>query len=70
MLFLWLQGFYTAFAVTNILIIEGGGSNLYEPASLYNTFSASEIAARVKGSKIEFASENVWLLPNSRQNMV
>ncbi|GKZ17245.1 hypothetical protein AbraCBS73388_007297 [Aspergillus brasiliensis] len=51
-------GFYTAFAVTNIQIIEGGGSNLYDPPSLYYTFTKSEIAARVKGSKIEFASEN------------
>lgn len=63
---LWSQGFYTAFAVTNIYIIEGGGSNLYEPPSLYYSFSASEIAARVRGSKIEFASENVCLLPHSR----
>ncbi|OJZ88988.1 UbiD family decarboxylase [Aspergillus piperis CBS 112811] len=54
-------GFYTAFAVTNIYIIEGGGSNLYEPPSLYYSFSASEIAARVRGSKIEFASENCQL---------
>ncbi|RAL05159.1 uncharacterized protein BO80DRAFT_178392 [Aspergillus ibericus CBS 121593] len=54
-------GFYTAFVVTNIAIIDGGGSNLYEPASLYYTFTAAEIAARVKGSKIEFASENCQL---------
>ncbi|PYH47821.1 uncharacterized protein BP01DRAFT_198501 [Aspergillus saccharolyticus JOP 1030-1] len=53
-------GFYTAFAVTNIQIAEGGGSNLYEPGQ-YETFTAAEIAARVKGSKIEFASENCQL---------
>ncbi|RAH65155.1 uncharacterized protein BO66DRAFT_215913 [Aspergillus aculeatinus CBS 121060] len=52
--------FYTAFAVTNIKIAEGGGSNLYKPGE-YETFTAAEIAARVKGSKIEFASENCQL---------
>ncbi|PYI14862.1 hypothetical protein BO99DRAFT_476739 [Aspergillus violaceofuscus CBS 115571] len=52
--------FYTAFAVTNIKIAEGGGSNLYKPGE-YATFTAAEIAARVKGSKIEFASENCQL---------
>ncbi|PYH93415.1 hypothetical protein BO71DRAFT_420082 [Aspergillus ellipticus CBS 707.79] len=53
-------GFYTAFAVTNIKIIEGGGSNLYEPYE-YASFTAADIAVRVQGSKIEFASENCQL---------
>ncbi|RAL12189.1 UbiD family decarboxylase [Aspergillus homomorphus CBS 101889] len=52
--------FYTAFVVTNIKIAEGGGSNLYKPGQ-YDSFTAGEIASRVKGSKIEFASENCQL---------
>ncbi|PWY92854.1 hypothetical protein BO70DRAFT_20403 [Aspergillus heteromorphus CBS 117.55] len=53
-------GFYTAFAVTNIKIIEGGGSNLYPPYE-FDTFTAADIRSRIKGSKIEFASENCQL---------
>ncbi|OJJ43916.1 hypothetical protein ASPZODRAFT_72646 [Penicilliopsis zonata CBS 506.65] len=52
--------FYTAFAVTNIAIIEGGGSTLYTAAE-YATFTAADIRERIKGSKIEFASENCML---------
>ncbi|KAE8392918.1 hypothetical protein BDV23DRAFT_192255 [Aspergillus alliaceus] len=52
--------FYTAFAITNIAIIEGGGSNLYTPDE-YATFTEKNIRDRIKGSKIEFASENCML---------
>lgn len=47
--------------VTNIKIITGGGSSLY-PAGEFETFTAADIAARVKGSKVEFASEMVRTL--------
>ncbi|KUJ07447.1 uncharacterized protein LY89DRAFT_601132 [Mollisia scopiformis] len=51
---------YTTMCVTNIAIITGGGSSLYLPGQ-YETFTAADIAARVKGSKIEFASEMCML---------
>jgi hypothetical protein len=49
---------YTIFAVTNIAIIEGGGSSLYLPGE-FATFTPQDIADRIKGSKIEFGSEMV-----------
>jgi hypothetical protein len=46
--------------ITNLKIIEGGGSSLYLPGQ-FASFTPQQIAERVKGSKIEFASENVRL---------
>lgn len=51
---------YTAFAVTNIAIAQGGGSSLYLPGQ-FVTFTPQDIRERVRGSKIEFASENCML---------
>ncbi|KAH8810753.1 hypothetical protein F5884DRAFT_897308 [Xylogone sp. PMI_703] len=51
---------YTTFAVTNIAIIEGGGSSLYLPDQ-FETFTPQDIQNRIRGSKIEFASEMCML---------
>ncbi|KAF8858590.1 hypothetical protein BDZ45DRAFT_704668 [Acephala macrosclerotiorum] len=51
---------YTTMCVTNIAIIQGGGSSLYLPGQ-FETFTAADIADRIKGSKIEFASEMCML---------
>ncbi|KAN0090605.1 hypothetical protein V8E51_019184 [Hyaloscypha variabilis] len=47
---------YTTFAVTNIAIIQGGGSSLYLPDQ-FSTFTPQDIQERIQGSKIEVASE-------------
>ncbi|KAE9365738.1 hypothetical protein N431DRAFT_385617 [Stipitochalara longipes BDJ] len=51
---------YTVFAVTNITIIQGGGSSLYLPDQ-FDTFTPQDILARIEGSKIEVASEMCML---------
>ena len=53
-----IKCWYTAFVITNIKIIEGGGSSLYLPGE-FETFTPDMIRQRVTGSKIEFASEQV-----------
>lgn len=52
------QCFYTVFVVTNIKLSQGGGGSLYRPDQ-FETFTHDDILERIKGSKIEFASENV-----------
>ncbi|KFY79737.1 hypothetical protein V499_01306 [Pseudogymnoascus sp. VKM F-103] len=51
---------YTAFVITNIKIIDGGGSSLYLPGE-FETFTPDDIKQRITGSKIEFASEQCML---------
>lgn len=61
----WMQFWYTAFVITNIKIIDGGGSSLYLPGE-FETFTPDDIRQRITGSKIEFASEQVrFNMPSS-----
>jgi hypothetical protein len=53
-----LQGWFTAFVVTNIILAEEGGASLYLPGE-FDTFTPEDVAPKALFSKVEFASEQV-----------